>query len=113
MVPRGKSAFAGFRSGKFCASDGILRGPRANLWVMANFDKTRFLVKPGKKIRLSEFDPADTSLMPDKDEVEVEIQKDLEEMTKLQDRFYAEHQRALLVVLQGMDTSGKDGTIKH
>src|SRR5437899_12442941 len=80
---------------------------------MANIDKTRFLVKPDKKIRLSDYDPADTSLMPDKGKVKVEIQKDLEEMAELQDRFYAEHQRALLVVLQGMDTSGKDGTIKH
>src|SRR2546421_10350468 len=80
---------------------------------MANIDKTRFLVEPDKKIRLSDYDPADTSLMPDKGKVKVEIQKDLEEMAELQDRFYAEHQRALLVVLQGMDTSGKDGTIKH
>jgi len=78
-----------------------------------NIDKTRFLVKRKKTIRLANYDPADTSLMPDKGTAEVEIQKDLEKMKQLQDRFYAEHQRALLVVLQGMDTSGKDGTIKH
>src|SRR5262245_24172521 len=80
---------------------------------MVNIDDTRFLIKPGRRIRLSSYDPADTSLRPDKDQVEVEIEKDLEAMRELQDRFYAEHQRALLVVLQGMDTSGKDGTIKH
>jgi polyphosphate kinase 2 (PPK2 family) len=79
---------------------------------MANINKTRFLVKPDKKIRLSDYNPADTRLMP-KDKVKDEIQKDLEEMMELQDRFYAEHRRALLIVLQGMDTSGKDGTIKH
>jgi PPK2 family polyphosphate:nucleotide phosphotransferase len=31
----------------------------------------------------------------------------------LQDKLYAEHKKALLLVLQGMDTSGKDGTITH
>ena len=80
---------------------------------MPNIDKTRFLVKPHKKIRLADYDPADTSLMPDKEKVKVEIEQDLEQMRDLQDRFYAEHERAVLIVLQGMDTSGKDGTIKH
>ncbi len=80
---------------------------------MPNIEKTRFLVKPGSEIRLSAFDPADTSLMPDKVKAKVLIQEDLEKMSELQDRFYAEHRRALLIVLQGMDTSGKDGTIKH
>ena len=32
---------------------------------------------------------------------------------ELHERLYAEHKRALLVVLQGMDTSGKDGTVTH
>src|SRR5579859_7880911 len=35
------------------------------------------------------------------------------ELFALQERMYAEHKRALLLVLQGMDTSGKDGTISH
>ena len=78
-----------------------------------DINKTRFFLKPGKKIHLSSYDAADTSLMPDKEKVKVEIQKDLEKLAELQNRFYAEHQRALLLVLQGMDTSGKDGTIKH
>src|SRR5947209_3532102 len=34
-----------------------------------------------------------------------------EEIAQLQNIFYAEHTRKLLIVLQGMDTSGKDGTI--
>ena len=80
---------------------------------MKTIDKTRFFVKPHKKIRLADYDPADTSLMPDKERAKVEIERDIEKMRDLQDRFYAEHQRALLIVLQGMDTSGKDGTIKH
>src|SRR5213595_3456545 len=80
---------------------------------MPNIDKTRFFVKPNKKIHLSAYDPGDVSLMPDKQKAEAAIQKDLDKLALLQNRFYAEHRRSLLIVLQGMDTSGKDGTIKH
>lgn len=34
-------------------------------------------------------------------------------LDELQDKFYAENRRKLLIILQGMDTSGKDGTIRH
>src|SRR4051812_7500547 len=80
---------------------------------MPNIDKTRFRVKPGSKIRLSDYDPSDTSLMPHKGKAERAMQNDLEKLQDLQERFYAEHQRSLLIVLQGMDASGKDGTVKH
>ena len=36
-----------------------------------------------------------------------------DELRKLQNLLYAENRRALLIILQGMDTSGKDGTIRH
>lgn len=39
--------------------------------------------------------------------------KDAEKLRQLQERLYAEGKRSLLLVLQGMDTSGKDGTIIH
>jgi PPK2 family polyphosphate:nucleotide phosphotransferase len=42
-----------------------------------------------------------------------EIEESRPELLDLQTRLYAENRRSLLVVLQGMDTSGKDGTIKH
>src|SRR5437870_13125261 len=42
-----------------------------------------------------------------------EVKKDRDELFELHERLYAEHKRSLLVVLQGMDTSGKDGTITH
>jgi PPK2 family polyphosphate:nucleotide phosphotransferase len=41
------------------------------------------------------------------------IARDIERLAKLQERLYAQHKWALLVVLQGMDTAGKDGVIKH
>jgi PPK2 family polyphosphate:nucleotide phosphotransferase len=42
-----------------------------------------------------------------------QLAKAEEEIASLQDRLWAERKQAVLVVLQGMDTSGKDGTIKH
>jgi PPK2 family polyphosphate:nucleotide phosphotransferase len=80
---------------------------------MAHIEETRFFINSGGKIRLSAFDPADTSLMPDKQQAAAAVEKDLAKMASLQARFYAEHERALLIVLQGMDASGKDGTIRH
>jgi PPK2 family polyphosphate:nucleotide phosphotransferase len=42
-----------------------------------------------------------------------EVKKDRDELFELHERLYAERKRSLLVVLQGMDTSGKDGTVTH
>jgi PPK2 family polyphosphate:nucleotide phosphotransferase len=42
-----------------------------------------------------------------------ELAKQHEKLFQLQDRLWAEQKRSVLVALQGMDTSGKDGTVKH
>jgi PPK2 family polyphosphate:nucleotide phosphotransferase len=70
-------------------------------------------LKPGTKVSLKKHDPADTGPYSSAKDVEEILQKQLEELNKLQYLLYAESRRALLVVLQGMDTSGKDGTIRH
>jgi len=44
---------------------------------------------------------------------ERDIEKHQDDLFELHERLYAEHKRSLLVVLQGMDTSGKDGTVTH
>lgn len=44
---------------------------------------------------------------------ERDIEKHQADLFELHERLYAEHKRSLLVVLQGMDTSGKDGTVTH
>jgi len=44
---------------------------------------------------------------------EAKLEKTLKRLDDLQDLFYAEKKRALLIVLQGMDAAGKDGTIRH
>jgi len=59
------------------------------------------------------FDPDDTRPFKDKSEAKPETEILLTHLEDLQYRLYAESRRALLVILQGMDTSGKDGTIRH
>src|SRR6266852_2533862 len=71
-------------------------------------------IKPGDKVVLRDFAPADTSLAPaNKDACIAKMEKMTDKLGKLQELLYAEHKHKLLVVLQGMDTSGKDGTVRH
>jgi PPK2 family polyphosphate:nucleotide phosphotransferase len=72
-----------------------------------------FRIAPGRKVRLDQRDPDDVKAFPDRDAAESRSVQDGEVINTLQDRLYAEGRRALLVVLQGIDTAGKDGTIKH
>jgi PPK2 family polyphosphate:nucleotide phosphotransferase len=74
--------------------------------------RKHFIAKPGSKIDLRRIDPADTSLVGHKDEAKARLEEDAAEIDALQDRLYAEGKHALLIVLQGMDTSGKDGTVR-
>jgi PPK2 family polyphosphate:nucleotide phosphotransferase len=71
------------------------------------------LIKPGTKVSLKKYDPADTDSYRTPEEAEDQLHKQLDELVRLQNLLYAESKRALLVILQGMDTSGKDGTIRH
>jgi PPK2 family polyphosphate:nucleotide phosphotransferase len=68
-------------------------------------------VKPGTRVRLEGRDHGAT-LGWDKATAAPETAKQLERLTDLQDRLWAEAKRAVLVVLQGIDAAGKDGTIK-
>jgi PPK2 family polyphosphate:nucleotide phosphotransferase len=72
----------------------------------------RLIVKPGSAVRLSDHDPADT-LGLDKGAAQSELEDLRERLGELHQLLWAENRRALLVVLQGMDTSGKDGTIRQ
>ena len=80
---------------------------------MAKSFATRFRVEPGKRAHLGRRDPADEKAFPDRKVAEEQSVADGGAIDKLQDRLYAEGKRSLLVVLQGIDTAGKDGTIKH
>jgi PPK2 family polyphosphate:nucleotide phosphotransferase len=70
------------------------------------------IVKPGRKFRLSQIDPANTHGIQNA-EAEARLAKHLAELSELQTILYAEARRSLLIVLQGIDASGKDGTIRH
>lgn len=72
-----------------------------------------FTVRPGAPFDLSRFDPADTAPFRRKAEAQEATAANLAQLRDLQDRLYAQGKHALLVVLQAMDTAGKDGTIKH
>lgn len=72
----------------------------------------RLVVKPGKRVRLAEFDPSETHRLT-KAGAEPRLAKNLERLEELQYLMHAERRRSLLVVLQGIDASGKDGTIRN
>jgi PPK2 family polyphosphate:nucleotide phosphotransferase len=71
----------------------------------------RFRV-PDRGFRLADRDPADRAGLSKK-QAKQRRAADVERLAELQGRLYAEGRRALLVVLQGLDASGKDGTITH
>jgi PPK2 family polyphosphate:nucleotide phosphotransferase len=74
----------------------------------------RFRIDDPDHFRLASFDPADTGgLDLDKDEAKAVLAEDLDRLSDLQERLYADDRWSLLVVLQAMDAAGKDGVIKH
>jgi len=74
----------------------------------------RYLVKPGTKINLDEWDPNEKTFFEfGKQAGKLHLVELNNELMQLQNVLYAENKHNFLIVLQGMDTSGKDGTIKH
>ncbi len=76
----------------------------------------QYRVKPGGQLSLKRYDPDDTGDYKQNDQgkekAKAETAKLIASLDGLQERLYANATRSLLIVLQGMDTSGKDGTIK-
>ena len=68
-------------------------------------------VKPGSRVRLASLDPGAT-FGHDKASAQPLIAAQLDRLAALQDRLWAEAKRSVLVVLQGIDAAGKDGTIQ-
>lgn len=65
------------------------------------------------RFRLAEVDPDSTPGLKSTMQLKKDLARHKVKLFRLQEELYAEHKRALLIVLQGMDTSGKDGTITH
>ena len=73
----------------------------------------KYRVKPGSKVNLNKIETRDKSLFPDgKDDHYEKLDELQEELKELQTRLYAEGKHKLLVVIQAMDTGGKDGCVK-
>ena len=75
--------------------------------------KETHVTRRGRKIRLADLDPDDDAGLGNKDKASARLAKDLERLRRLQLMLYADDRFAVLVVLQAMDTAGKDGTIRH
>lgn len=74
--------------------------------------RERMLVRPGHPPKLQDVDPRET-FGYDKADAEEELERGRVRLESLQERLWAGKGGAVLVVLQGIDTSGKDGTIRH
>ena len=74
----------------------------------------RYRVVAGSQVNLDEWDPSDKSgFAGGKREGREQLKSLNKRLTALQGLLYAEHKHKLLIVLQAMDTGGKDGTIRH
>src|ERR1700679_3310522 len=75
--------------------------------------KSPYLVKPHSHVRLEKWSSTDTGDYKSEEAAAAVLVKHRTQLDELQEVFYASQKKALLIVLQGMDTAGKDGTIRH
>ncbi len=74
----------------------------------------RYRVRPGSRVDLSQWDPGDTAAFEGgKAAGKAELKRLVERLSQLQHLMWAEDRHKLLVVLQAMDSGGKDGTIRR
>jgi PPK2 family polyphosphate:nucleotide phosphotransferase len=73
----------------------------------------KFKVKKDKKLQLAEIDPSETNDYSSKEAAKNKLDDNIKRLAGLQDMLYAQNQYAVLIILQAMDTAGKDGIIKH
>ena len=72
-----------------------------------------YKIAPGQPLRLDKIDPDGTGEFRAKEDAQEATQRNLARMAEIQQVLYAEGRQSLLIILQGMDTSGKDSTIRH
>jgi PPK2 family polyphosphate:nucleotide phosphotransferase len=76
-------------------------------------DLTRFRVQPDSRVSLRKLDPGDTGPFTSKKKAAARLERGVTRLVELQEQLYAQDRWALLLILQGMDASGKDSVIKH
>ena len=74
--------------------------------------RDRLIVQPGSRVRIEDRDPRET-FGHVREEAPAKLAAAVAQLADLQERIWAEGRRRVLIVLQGMDASGKDGVIKH
>jgi polyphosphate kinase 2 (PPK2 family) len=113
-VHTGKEYFESGRDAQGDASKAIqIREPEKVVVEDPPPDYPRFRVEPGDRASLAATNPDETEHYRKKKDVARELEKQRRRIQALQERLYAENERGMLIVLQAMDTGGKDGTIKH
>lgn len=75
--------------------------------------RKKLIVEPGKRVQLAKIDPSYTGKQESHKKAAPEMRGYVKRMDALQYLLYADGNRSLLVVLQGLDAAGKDGTIRH
>ncbi len=75
--------------------------------------KSYYLIKPNRKVNLARIPTVPKGATEDRKIAQDELDRHCAQMASLQEVLYAEQKHAILIVLQGMDTAGKDGTIGH
>lgn len=75
--------------------------------------KEKFMVEPGQKVKLADIDPAGHGSYASEEAANAELARHKEKISILQRRLDADGTQALLIVLQGIDSAGKDGAIWH
>ena len=78
-----------------------------------SFDAKKFRVKEGDSVKLSKISTKAGADLPKKADGIESLKEDNTALQEAQNRLFASSQRSLLIILQGMDASGKDGTVRH
>jgi PPK2 family polyphosphate:nucleotide phosphotransferase len=73
----------------------------------------KFIVKPNTRVSLKKYDPDHSAGFKNKEQAQELLARNQLRLRELQYLLYAHNKYSLLIILQGMDGSGKDGTIRH
>ena len=108
--PEAKAAKAGLEPSSYTADVAAPEQTSSEGAPAPNYP--RYRIEPNVPIRLAEIDPDQSEHYAKKKEVEEELAHQRDRINQLQERLYAENKQSLLIILQAMDTGGKDGTIR-
>ena len=72
-----------------------------------------YRINDGSAFRLKDFDPGDTKGLSSKKDAQNALQEGIVQLSKMQDKLYAQNRQGVLLIFQAMDAAGKDGAIKH